>query len=50
MDSFIDQIQNYESKKLEKIEPCRWGPWIEYFDSETKHPYFYNELTKETVW
>ena len=28
----------------------RWGPWIEYFDSETNHVYYYNESTKETVW
>ena len=28
----------------------RWGPWIEFFDESTQHPYFYNEKTKETVW
>ena len=52
-----------EEAKVAKIEPSkflefwwfyrvldRWGPWIEYFDKETKHPYYFNMETKETVW
>jgi len=39
-----------EESKAAKIEPNRWGPWIEYFDKDTKHPYYFNMETKETVW
>jgi len=65
MQAFMDEIQKAEEQKEKreeekakrkeerekaKIEPNRWGPWIEFFDESTKHPYFYNEKTKETVW
>ena len=39
-----------EEEKLARVEPNRWGPWIEYFDKDTKHPYYFNMETKETVW
>ncbi|CAG5088414.1 Oidioi.mRNA.OKI2018_I69.PAR.g11834.t1.cds [Oikopleura dioica] len=45
-----EKARRKEEREKAKIEPNRWGPWIEFFDESTQHPYFYNEKTKETVW
>merc|ERR1711892_428551 len=44
------EARKKEEEKLARVEPNRWGPWIEYFDKDTKHPYYFNMETKETVW
>ena len=45
------QLLKFFKSKNNKVKILdRWGPWIEYFDKDTKHPYYFNMETKETVW